>query len=152
MHLHPCAMFTCCGKFAYGIKLITEHSLISMHIVQVNFDNAGVSIPVDGGGLLTSWFNLDLQPTIAANGEDVVFSNGSYANAAAGNGQVQESGMKEGMTSPAKASRQAVKASAQSHRLVQAQGKQRQQLRQQVRLFSSVRQLSGAKLPCNKLA
>ena len=33
----------------------------------------GVSIPVDGGGLLTSWFNLDLQPRIAENGEDVVF-------------------------------------------------------------------------------
>lgn len=33
----------------------------------------GVSIPVDGGGLLTSWFNTDLQPRIAENGEDVVF-------------------------------------------------------------------------------
>ena len=35
--------------------------------------NTGVSIPVDGGGLLTSWVNLDLQPRIAENGEDVVF-------------------------------------------------------------------------------
>ena len=32
-----------------------------------------MSIPVDGGGLLTSWFNLDLQPRIAENGEDVIF-------------------------------------------------------------------------------
>ena len=106
MHLHPRVVFPCCcGKFACDIRLITKHSLISMHIAQVNFDNAGVSIPVDGGGLLTSWFNLDLQPTIAANGEDVVFSNGSSANTAASNGQVQESGMKEGMTSPAKESK-----------------------------------------------
>ena len=113
---------------------------------------AGVSIPVDGGGLLTSWFNLDLQPTIAANGEDVVFSNGASANAAAGNGQAQESGIKDGMTSPAKASKQAVKASAQPHSLVQSERKRRQQLRPQVRLLPSVRHFSGAKLPCNKLA
>ncbi|KAL3148701.1 hypothetical protein ABBQ38_014114 [Trebouxia sp. C0009 RCD-2024] len=35
----------------------------------------GVSIPVDGGGLLTSWFNTDLQPRIADNGEDVIFDH-----------------------------------------------------------------------------
>ena len=36
----------------------------------------GVSIPVDGGGLLTSWFNTDLQPRVADNGEGVVFGHG----------------------------------------------------------------------------
>ena len=52
--------------------------------------DAGVSIPVDGGGLLTSWFNLDLQPRIAENGEDVVFgpdhtsSNGTADGSSAG--------------------------------------------------------------------
>ncbi|KAL3137389.1 hypothetical protein ABBQ32_006914 [Trebouxia sp. C0010 RCD-2024] len=35
----------------------------------------GASIPVDGGGLLTSWFNTDLQPRIADNGEDVIFGH-----------------------------------------------------------------------------
>ena len=40
----------------------------------------GVSIPVDGGGLLTSWFNTDLQPRIAENGEDVVFPSDHTSN------------------------------------------------------------------------
>lgn len=112
----------------------------------------GVSIPVDGGGLLTSWFNLDLQPSIAANGEDVVFNNGSSANAAPANGQAQESGMKEGMTSPATASRQAVKASAQSYRLARSSVKPRQLLRPHLGTMTSVRQLSGAKLSYVRLA
>ena len=113
---------------------------------------AGVSIPVDGGGLLTSWFNLDLQPSIAANGEDVVFNNGSAANAAPANGQAQESGMKEGMTSPATASRQAVKALAHSYRLVQSSVKPRRLLRPHPKTMTSVRQLSGPKLSCVRLA
>lgn len=47
---------------------------------------AGVSIPVDGGGLLTSWFNLDLQPRIAENGEDVVFGPDHTSPNGASNG------------------------------------------------------------------
>lgn len=39
------------------------------------FTVTGASIPVDGGGLLTSWFNTDLQPRIADNGEDVIFGH-----------------------------------------------------------------------------
>jgi hypothetical protein len=52
----------------------------------------GVSIPVDGGGLLTSWFNLDLQPRIAENGEDVVFGpdHTSPNGASNGNGAGKE--------------------------------------------------------------
>jgi len=46
----------------------------------------GVSIPVDGGGLLTSWFNLDLQPRIAENGEDVVFGPDQVSSKGASNG------------------------------------------------------------------
>ena len=46
----------------------------------------GVSIPVDGGGLLTSWFNLDLQPRIAENGEDVVFGPDHTSSNGASNG------------------------------------------------------------------
>ena len=44
----------------------------------------GVSIPVDGGGLLTSWFNTDLQPRIAENGEDIVFGSDCASNHTAG--------------------------------------------------------------------
>lgn len=110
---------------------------------------AGVSIPVDGGGLLTSWFNLDLQPTIAANGEDVVFSNGSSANASPAEGQAAS--MKEGLTQPAEASRQAVKASAQAHRQTRTRVQPRQQLRAPVRIMRSMRQLSGVQLSCAKL-
>ena len=53
---------------------------------------AGVSIPVDGGGLLTSWFNLDLQPRIAENGEDVVFGpdDTSRMGSAKQNGSAKE--------------------------------------------------------------
>lgn len=112
--------------------------------------HVGVSIPVDGGGLLTSWFNLDLQPIIAANGEDVIFSNGSSANAAPSNGQ--ETGMKEGMAHPAEASRQAVKASAQCYRQTRSCVKPRQQLRAPVSVRTSVRQLGGAQFPCARLA
>lgn len=52
----------------------------------------GVSIPVDGGGLLTSWFNLDLQPRIAENKEDVVFGpdHTSPTGASNGNGAGKE--------------------------------------------------------------
>ena len=40
----------------------------------------GVSIPADGGGLLTSCFNTDLQPRVADNGEGVVFGHDGHAS------------------------------------------------------------------------
>lgn len=63
--------------FTHRLPLV-HLSIILCHVVVI-----GVSIPVDGGGLLTSWFNTDLQPRLADNGEDVVFGPDHTSNGTA---------------------------------------------------------------------